>query len=129
VRTPAGTLALLVAAVFAVAVFAAGCLALAPPPEFRPGAFRERTVVLSVEGTPGLAFEGSYGTPSKSASARGTVPTQYTVKTSIAVVASFAKAVAEGDLVVRVLVDGQEMQRRSTSAPFGTIIISQRFSQ
>lgn len=113
----------------AAAVFAAGCLALAPPPEFRPGAFRERTVVLSVEGTAGLAFEGSYGTPSKSMSARGTVPAQYTVKTSIAVVASFTKGAAEGELVVRVLVDGREMQRRGTSAPFGTIIISQRFSQ
>jgi hypothetical protein len=115
--------------VVAAAAVSAGCLALAPPPEFRPGAVRERTVVLSVEGTPGLAFEGSYGTPSKSLPARGTVPAQFSVKTSIAVVASFTKAAIEGELFVRILVDGQELQRRSTSAPFGTVVISQRFSK
>lgn len=75
-----------------------------------------------------MAFEGSYGTPARSTAVRGTVPAQYMVKTSVAVVASFAKATAEGELIIRVLVDGQEAQRRSTSAPFGTLIISQRFS-
>jgi hypothetical protein len=128
VTPPARTGALRVTAVLA-AVLATGCLALAPPPEFRPGAFRERTVVLSVEGTPGLAFEGSYGTPSKSIPARGTVPAQYSVRTSIGVVGSFTKTAAEGVLVVRILVDGQELQRRGTSAAFGTVVISQRFSK
>ncbi len=105
-----------------------GCLFLAPQPEFRPGAFRERTVILLVEGTPGLAFEGSYGTPSKSTTARGVIPTQFTLKTSVGVVATFSKSGQEGELTVRVLVDGQEAQRRSTSAPLGTVVVSQIFS-
>lgn len=109
------------------AVASAGCLGLAPPPETPPGRFVERTVTIVVDGTPGLAFEGSYGTPNQSASARGTVPAQYTLKTSVAVVASFAKSTEDGDLVVRILVNDREVQRRATSAPFGSIILTHRF--
>jgi hypothetical protein len=112
----------------AVALTSAGCLMLAPRPDIRPGVGRERTVVISLEGTPGLAFEGSYGTPAKSTSARGTVPTQYSVMTSVAVIAAFTKAGQEGELVVRLLVDGQEVQRRSTTQPFGSVIVNQQFA-
>lgn len=111
-----------------VALVSGGCLWVAPRPEVRPGAFAERTVVLLVEGTPGLAFEGSYGTPAQSTSARGTVPAQFVMKTRVGVAATFTKAAAEGELVVRVLVDDQEVLRRSTSAPFGTILITRSFS-
>jgi hypothetical protein len=111
-----------------VALVSGGCLLVAPRPEVRPGAFAERTVVLLLEGTPGLAFEGSYGTPAQSTSARGTVPAQFVMKTRVAVAATFTKAAAEGELVVRVLVDDQEVLRRSTSAPFGTILITRSFS-
>jgi hypothetical protein len=117
--------ALLLAAAVA---FAGGCLFLAPRPDVRPGAIRERTVVLSVEGTPGLAFEGSYGTPAQSATARGVVPAQYTLKTSVAVIGSFTKSVADGELTVRILVDGQELQRRSTTQPYGSVIVNQQFA-
>jgi hypothetical protein len=116
------------AGVLALTVLATGCLFLAPRPDARPGAFRERTVVISVEGTPGLAFEGSYGTPASTVSARGVVPAQFSVRTSVAVAASFTKAVPDGELTVRLLVDGQEVQRRTTAQPFGSIVISQRFS-
>lgn len=85
-------------------------------------------MILSVEGTPGLAFEGSYGTPSKSTTARGVVPAQFIVKTSVGVVATFSKSGQEGELTVRILVDGQEAQRRSTSAPLGTVVVTQIFS-
>ncbi len=115
-------------ALLVLAALAGGCLFLAPRPEFRPGTFAEHTVLLMIEGTPGLAFEGSYGTPSKSTSARGTVPAQFILKTSVAVVATFTKSVGEGELTVRVLVDNQEVMRRSTTQPFGTIIISKVFS-
>lgn len=111
-----------------VALVSGGCLLVAPRPEVRPGAFAERTVVLLLEGTPGLAFEGSYGTPVQSTSARGTVPAQFVMKTRVAVAATFTKAAAEGELVVRVLVDDKEVLRRSTSAPFGTILITRSFS-
>lgn len=107
---------------------AGGCLALAPRPDVRPGAFRERRVVVSVEGTAGLPFEGAYGTAAATTTVTGRVPAQYALTASAAVVATFTKAAAEGELVVRVLVDGQETQRRATRAPFGTVIVTQRFS-
>lgn len=85
--------------------------------------------MLSVEGTRGLAFEGSYGTPTRTLPARGVVPARFEVKTSVAVVATFTKNAAEGELVVRVLVDGQEVQRRSTTAPFGTVMVLRPFAR
>ncbi len=110
------------------AVSVGGCLFLAPRPEYRPGVGVERTVTLHVEGTPGLAFEGSYGTPQSTTTTRGTVPAQYHVKTAVAVAANFTKSAADGELIVRIIVDGQELQRHSTTAPFGSVIVLQRFA-
>ncbi len=115
------------AGVLVLAVLATGCLFLAPRPDARPGAFRERTVVIAVEGTPGLAFEGSYGTPARTTSARGVVPAQFSIRTSVAVVASFTKAGPDGELTVRLLVDGQEVQRRTTVQPFGSVFVTKQF--
>ncbi|HET8679833.1 MAG TPA: hypothetical protein VFM39_06905 [bacterium] len=120
------TLRALVIVVTAVSV--AGCVFLAPRPEYRPGVGVERTVTLQVEGTPGLAFEGSYGTPQSTTATRGTVPAQYRVKTAVAVAANFTKSAADGELVVRIIVDGQELQQRSTTAPFGSVVVLQRFA-
>ncbi|MDR7417723.1 MAG: hypothetical protein QN178_02300 [Armatimonadota bacterium] len=116
------------AAALAVALTSAGCLMLAPRPDMRPGVGRERTVVISLEGTPGLAFEGSYGTPARSTAARGVVPAQFSVTTTVAVVAMFTKTDQDGELVVRVLVDGQEVQRRGTTQPFGSVIVNQQLA-
>jgi hypothetical protein len=117
-----------VLATLLAAALAGGCLFLAPRPEVRPGAFAERTVVISVEGTPGLAFEGSYGTPQATTPVRGTVPVQYSLKTRVGVAATLTKTASEGELVVRVLVDGQEVMRRSTTAPFGSVIVARTFT-
>jgi hypothetical protein len=108
-------------------VAATGCLGVAPPPETPPGRFVERAITIAVDGTPGLAFEGSYGTPGQTTAVKGTVPAEYRLKTSTAVVVSLTKSVSEGELVVRVLVNDREVQRRSTSAPFGPIIVMHRF--
>lgn len=113
--------------ILVAALASGGCLMVAPRPDLPPNRFVERAIVISIEGTPGLPFEGSYGTPSGTTSARGTVPAQYTVKTSVAVVAAFTKSTEDGELVVRLLVDGKEGQTRSTTGPFGTVIIEQRF--
>ncbi len=114
--------------IIGTAIGLGGCLFLAPRPEYRPGVGVERTVTLHIEGTPGLAFEGSYGTPQSTTATRGMVPAQYQVKTAVAVAANFTKAAAEGELVVRIVVDGQELQRRTTTAPFGSIVVLQRFA-
>jgi hypothetical protein len=82
-----------------------------------------------VEGTPGVTFEGSYGTPVQTVPVRGTVPAQYSLKTPVAVVASFTMTTTDGELVVRLMVDGREAQRRRTTVPFRSIVVSQQFSQ
>lgn len=112
------------------ALAAAGCLGLAPlRPDVPPDRFRERTVIIAVDGTPGLPFEGAYGTASATRSARGVVPAQFELRSAVAVVATFTKAAAEGDLVLRIVVDGREVARRQTSRPFGTVTISQILSR
>lgn len=126
-RSPGGVIGRVF--VFLVVAAASGCLFLAPRPDVRPGAFPERTVVILVEGTPGLSFEGSYGTPAVTTPVRGVVPAQYTLKTQVAVAATFAKSVSEGELIVRVLVDGQEVARRSTTAPFGSVVVARSFAR
>ncbi len=107
----------------------AGCLGSFAPPPTPPRLGQERTVSILVEGTPGLAFTGSYGTPLSNVSARGTVPAQFTVKTAVAVAATFIKEVEEGELVVRLLADGQEIMRRATTQPFGTVVLAYQFVQ
>ncbi|MDR7483576.1 MAG: hypothetical protein QN203_13840 [Armatimonadota bacterium] len=118
------------AALACAALAAAGGLALAPlRPDVPPDRFRERTVLIAVDGTPGLPFEGAYGTASATQSARGVVPARFELKSAVAVVATFTKAAADGELVVRIVVDGQEVARRQTSRPFGTVAISQMLSR
>ncbi len=105
-----------------LALIAGGCLGSFAPPPVRPGMIRQRTVTILVEGTPGLPFTGSYGTAQRTQSARGTVPATYTVTTAVGVAATFSKETEQGELVVRLLVEGKEVFRRATTLPFGTII-------
>ncbi len=123
-RTPA--LAPLTALLLLVAT---GCLGSFAPQPVRPGMVREQTVTILVEGTPGLPFTGSYGTPGATSSAQGTVPTRYTVKTAVGVAATFTKSGEEGELVVRVLVEDREVLRRATGAPYGTITVFHKVLQ
>lgn len=113
----------------AFALLASGCLGSFAPPPTPPAMGRERTVTILVEGTAGLAFTGSYGTPLSNISARGTVPAQYTVKTAVAVAATFVKEIEDGELVVRLLSDGREIMRRTTRQPFGTVVLAYQFVQ
>lgn len=118
---PAGggpRLALLVLA----ALLTGGCLGSFAPPPIRPGMIREQTVTILVEGTPGMPFAGSYGTAQATQSVRGTVPATYTVRSAVGVAATFSKEVEQGQLVVRLIVDGREVFRRATTLPFGTIV-------
>ena len=80
-------------------------------------------LVIEVSGTPGLGFEGSLGTANASRSIEGQVPAQFTVETAVAVVANVTKKQEDGELTVRVLRAGQEVTRRTTSAPFGNILL------
>ncbi|MDQ7828259.1 MAG: hypothetical protein QN122_01640 [Armatimonadota bacterium] len=110
-------------AIALVGVLATACLGGLAPPPLRRGMVRERTVTIRVEGTPGLPFEGSYGTPTATRPVQGRVPAAYTVTTAVAVTAAFTKANAEGELVVRLLLDGHEVARRATRHPYGTVTL------
>ncbi len=116
-RSGAARLALLVLPLFA----ASGCLGSFAPPPVRPGMIREQTVTILVEGTPGLPFTGSYGTAQTTQSVRGAIPATYTVQSAVGVAATFSKETEQGELVVRLLVDGREVFRRATTLPFGTV--------
>ncbi len=104
-----------------VAGTAAGCLGSFAPPPVRPGMIREQTVTISVEGTAGLPFTGSYGTAQATQSVRGTVPATYSLKSAVGIAATFTKEEEPGELVLRLVVDGREVFRRATTLPFGTV--------
>ncbi len=111
-----------VALLMLAAFLASGCLGSFAPPPIRPGMIREQTVTILVEGTPGLPFTGSYGTAQATRSVRGAVPATYTVKSAVGVAATFSKETEQGELVVRLVVDGTEVFRRATTLPFGTVV-------
>lgn len=101
-----------------------GCLGSFAPPPVPPGMVREQTVTILVEGTPGLPFTGSYGTPTATSSVQGMVPARYTVTTAVAVAATFTKAEEQGDLVVRIFVEDREVLRRAASGPYATVTVA-----
>jgi hypothetical protein len=100
-----------------------GCSAATFVPEHQETPPAPVNFVIEISGTSGVSFEGSLGTASASQKIEGQVPVQFTVTTAIAVVTTVTKKVEDGDLTVRVLREGQEVARRTTSAPFGTVIL------
>jgi acyl-CoA thioesterase len=80
-------------------------------------------VVVEITGTPGTGFEGSLGTAPSQRAISGTVPAEYAVETAVALAVSATKTDENGELTVRVLRDGREVARRTTTAPFGTVLL------
>ena len=80
-------------------------------------------VVVEITGTPGTTFEGSIGTAPSTKPIEGQVPAQFTVETAVAVAVSVTKKQEDGELTVRVLRGGEEMSRRTTSSPYGTVLL------
>ena len=112
---------ILAALLFAGAL--SGCSAATFVPEHQETPPAPVTFVIEISGTPGVSFEGSLGSATASRSIEGQVPAQFTVETAIAVVATVTKKVEDGELTIRVLRAGQEVVRRTTSAPFGNILL------
>ena len=83
-------------------------------------------LVIEVSGTPGVTYQGSLGTGSVNKSIEGQVPAEFTVHTAVAAVVSVTKEQEAGDLTVRVLRGGQEVARRTTTAPFGNVTVVYR---
>ena len=99
-----------------------GCMtALVPEHQEAPPA--PASLVIEISGTPGMSFEGSIGTAPSTKRIEGQVPAQYTVETAVAVAVNVTKKQEDGELTVRVLRGGQEMTRRTTSSPYGTVLL------
>ena len=100
-----------------------GCAATALVPEHQEIPPAPATIVVEITGTPGIPFEGSIGTAPSSKRIEGQVPAQFTVETAVAVAVSATKKEEDGELTVRLLRGGQEMSRRTTSSPYGTVLL------
>lgn len=106
---------------FAVGVFSGCATAFVPEHQQTPPA--PAVFVVEVSGTPGATFEGSIGTAPSSKSIEGQVPAQFSVETAVAVAVTVTKTQEDGELTVRVLREGQELTRRTTSSPYGTVLL------
>jgi hypothetical protein len=83
-------------------------------------------LVIEVSGTPGLGFEGSFGTAPATKNVEGRVPARYAVVTAVAVAVNLRKASEDGELTVRVLRGEHEVARQSTTAPYGSVLVVYR---
>ena len=92
-------------------------------PEHQEAPPSPESLVIEISGTPGMSFEGSIGTAPSTKRIEGQVPAQYTVETAVAVAVNVTKKQEDGELTVRVLRGGQEMTRRTTSSPYGTVLL------
>lgn len=86
-------------------------------------------LVIEVSGTPGLGFEGSYGTAPATKTVEGRVPASYSVETAVAVAVSLRKASEDGELTVRILREDREMARQTTTAPYGSVLLVYRVTR
>ena len=105
-----------------------GCMtAFVPEHQETPPA--PATLVIEVSGTPGLGFEGSYGTAPATKTVEGRVPASYSVETAVAVAVNLRKASEDGELTVRILREDREMARQTTTAPYGSVLLVYRVTR
>jgi hypothetical protein len=105
-----------------VAGLLSGCAA-AFVPEHQQTPPAPATFLIEITGTSGVTFEGSIGTAPSTQAIDGQVPAQFSVKTAVAVAVTVTKKQEDGELTVRVLREGQELTRRTTSSPYGTVLL------
>jgi hypothetical protein len=109
-------------ALIGLSLLLSGCSLAGFVPEHQEAPPKAVALVVDITGTPGTAFEGSLGTTAATRSITGQVPAQYSVD-GIAVVVSLTKTGEAGNLTVRVLRSGQEVARRTTDAPYGSLLL------
>lgn len=83
-------------------------------------------VVVEVFGTSGLRFGGSYGELGQPRSLEGTVPARLTFEHRAGFSVALQKRTAEGELGIQIMVDGQPVNRSTTSRPFGVVTHTRR---
>jgi hypothetical protein len=109
----------------AAALLCSGCMT-AFVPEHQEAPPAPAALVIEVSGTPGLGFEGSFGTAPATKAVEGQVPARYAVETAVALAVNLRKAAEDGELTVRVLRGDREVARQSTTAPYGSVLLVYR---
>jgi hypothetical protein len=83
-------------------------------------------VIVEVFGTSGLRFGGSYGELGQPKSFEGTVPARLAFEHRAGFSIALQKRVSDGELGIQITVDGQPVNRVTTSRPFGVVTYTQR---
>jgi hypothetical protein len=90
-----------------------------------------QTVTVRVTGTPGVAFQGNYGTPDSTRSVDGVTPQEYDVEVetglfSTDAVTAVMQKQGQGneELSVEMLVGDETVKEQSTTSPFGVVTVN-----
>ncbi len=83
-------------------------------------------VTIEVFGTPGLRFEGSYGALGETQPVAGTVPTKLTLQSSVGFTVALQKAARDGELGIKVIVNGRLVKQSSTRKVLGLVAYTHR---
>jgi hypothetical protein len=83
-------------------------------------------IVIEVFGTQGIPFGGSYGDLGESKTVEGTIPARLAFNSVSAFAVALQKRGKDGELGIRVIVEGSEVKRVSTTKPFGVVVYQHR---
>lgn len=97
-----------------------------PAPQQGTAPVATTPVTIEVFGTPGLRFEGSYGALGETQPVAGTVPTRLTLRSSIGFTVALQKAARDGELGIKVIVDGRIVKQSSTRKVLGLVAYTHR---
>ncbi len=98
------------------------------PDPARPPAVPVATTPVTIEvfGTPGLQFEGSYGALGETQPVSGTVPTKLTLKSVVGFTVALQKRAKDGELGIKVIMDGRIVNQSSTKKVLGLVTYTHR---
>jgi len=99
---------------------------IASAPQASPRAMTP--VTIEVFGTPGVQFEGAYGELGDTKPVSGTVPTRLTFRSGVGFTVALQKRATQGELGIKVIVDGRTITQSSTKKVHGLVTYTQRSS-
>ena len=83
-------------------------------------------VVIEVVGTQGLRFEGSYGELGQPKQLAGDVQRTLTFRTGVGFSIAFQKRTQQGELGLKVMVDGKTVHQSTTTKEYGVVTYTHR---
>ena len=91
-----------------------------------PLATPSSAVVIEITGTRGLRFEGSYGELGAPKQLAGDVPRTLTFRTGVGFSAAFQKRTTQGELGIKIMVDGKTVHESTTTKDYGVVTYTHR---